>query len=83
MANISPDAGLEIADNAGAQLKVDPDGPTGVYELWTREVGFRGGRAGLLPAGNLCVDLDGQFWSARDRWAVPSAAVPQGRGSRW
>ena len=40
MANITPESTLEIADTAGAKLQVDPSGPTGVYDLWTRVVDF-------------------------------------------
>ncbi len=40
MANIFPDGDLEIADAAGAKVLVVPDGTTGEYDLWTREVGF-------------------------------------------
>ena len=40
MANITPESILEIADTAGAKLEVDPSGPTGAYDLWTRVVNF-------------------------------------------
>jgi hypothetical protein len=40
MANIFPDGDLEIADAGGAKILLVPDGPTGVYELWTRAVSF-------------------------------------------
>ena len=40
MANIFPDGDVEIADNAGAKILVVPDGPTGSYDLWGRDVSF-------------------------------------------
>jgi hypothetical protein len=67
MANIFPEGELEIADTAGAKVLLVPDGPTGEYELWTRQVSF----GAAAPA----FSLKGVFGSLS---TVPSGALPLG-----